>query len=141
MAGEMSKRARHPFSQWPDFSEWLEGFPFGRESAEQYIRVEEFDEEGSHVIQAELPGIDPARDAEITVVDGVLTIKAERSEEHREKQRSEFRYGSFTRSIPLPSQAREEDVRATYADGILTVTVPMDITRPTARRIEISGKQ
>ena len=52
------------------------------------------------IVRAELPGMDPDNDFEITVENGTLTIHAERREEHKQAHRSEFRYGSFTRSIP-----------------------------------------
>ena len=61
--------------------------------------------------------------------DGTLKIQAERKErsEHKDKAsyRSEFRYGSFTRSIPLPPGTREEDIKASYKNGILEVRVPV----------------
>ncbi|MDH6580493.1 Hsp20/alpha crystallin family protein [Kitasatospora sp. MAP5-34] len=137
MAGDIMRK-RLPLTAWhPDLPEWFEGLPFLRPTDQQYIRVEEFEQDGTYVVQAELPGIDPGKDAEITVQDGVLTIRAERSEEHRDKHRSEFRYGSFQRTVQLPSQAKEEDVSATYADGVLTVKVPLDTGKPTARQIQI----
>ena len=54
---------------------------------------------------------------------GQLTIKAERTERKETKGRSEFSYGSFTRSVTLPAGANEEDIKATYDKGILTVSV------------------
>lgn len=133
-------RKKRPFSPWhPDLSEWFEGFPFGLRlpSEPHLIRIEEFEKDGAYVVQAELPGIDPERDVQITVQDRTLTIQAERSEEKREKQRSEFHYGSFTRSVQLPAQAKEEEVAASYAKGVLTVTVPLDTERPAARQVKV----
>ena len=63
------------------------------------IRLEDEIEDGHYVVRAELPGIDPAKDVDITVRDGQLTIKAERSEKKETKGRSEFSYGSFVRSV------------------------------------------
>jgi HSP20 family protein len=74
----------------------------------------------------------------ITVGDGVLTIRAERSEEKVEKHRSEFRYGSFQRSIRLPAGAREDDISAAYRDGILTVTVPLSEEKQPRRQITVT---
>jgi Hsp20/alpha crystallin family len=69
------------------------------------------------------PGSTPDNDVEVTVSDGTLSIKAERREETKLDEklgfRSEFRYGSYTRTIGLPIGATEEDVKATYRDGIL----------------------
>ncbi|MEV0532861.1 Hsp20/alpha crystallin family protein [Kitasatospora sp. NPDC050463] len=133
-------RRWHSSSPWhPDLSEWFESLPFGlRFPSDQHpIRIEEFERDGAYVVEAELPGIDPDEDVEITVQDGTLTIRAERSEEHKDKQRSEFRYGSFVRTIQLPAQAKEDEVAATYAKGVLRVTVPLGTERPAARQIEV----
>ncbi|MDH6121050.1 HSP20 family protein [Kitasatospora sp. GAS204A] len=133
---------KKPFSPWhPDLSEWFENFPFGRSGEQNSIRIEEFERDGALVVLAELPGIDPEKDVEITVRDRSLTIQAERTEEQRDKRRSEFRYGSFTRTIPLPAQAKEEEVTAGYAKGLLTVTVPLDTERPAARQVRIKHEE
>ena len=83
----------------------------------------------SRPVRAELPDIDPDKDVELSVVDGVLHIRAEREEksEHKGKDsyRSEFRYGSFSRDVPLPAGCSEKDVKATYRDGVLEIRVPM----------------
>jgi HSP20 family molecular chaperone IbpA len=89
----------------------------------QLLRVEDYTDEQQYVLRAELPGIDPDRDIELTVQDGVLTLKAERREERTDTHRSEFRYGTFTRSLTLPAGADEKDVRATYRNGILEIRV------------------
>lgn len=94
------------------------------------IRVEEFHENSTVVVRAELPGVDPDKDIEITVTDGALQIRAHREERHQEEQegryRSEFRYGSFMRRVPLPQGASDADVKATYHDGILEVRIPVE---------------
>ncbi|HEU0042734.1 MAG TPA: Hsp20/alpha crystallin family protein, partial [Jiangellaceae bacterium] len=89
------------------------------------------------VLRAELPGIDPARDVEIEIGDGRLTISGERREEHKEKTRREFHYGSFSRTVSLPAGAHEEDVTASYTDGVLEVRVPITTARPQTRKVEI----
>jgi HSP20 family molecular chaperone IbpA len=83
------------------------------------IRIEEHLAVGAYVLRAELPGIDPAKDVEITVTEGVLTLRAERSEETTEKDRSEFRYGTFARSVRLPAGAKGDEATAEYKDGVL----------------------
>ncbi len=101
------------------------------------MRLEEFRDGDDVVVRAELPGIDPLRDLAITVGDGVLTIAAERREESSEGERgkpgyrSEFRYGSLRRVLPVPHRVRAGDARATYVDGILEVRLPLS-TAPTA---------
>ena len=52
------------------------------------------------MVRAELPGIDPVKDVDITYTDGVLRLAVTRTEEHKDKRRSEFRYGTFQRTIP-----------------------------------------
>jgi len=101
------------------------------------IRIEDFVEDNRYQVHAEIPGIDPEKDVEITVSDGVLVIKAERSEEKKDKHRSEFRYGSLVRTIRLPMAADEGKVTASYSDGILTVTIPLTEVKKPARQVSI----
>jgi HSP20 family protein len=95
----------------------------------EWLRVEEFVDDATLVVRAEVPGIDPEKDVDISVAEGMLRISATKQEksEHKEKDsyRSEFRYGSFVRSIRLPEGCREQDITATYADGVLEVRLPM----------------
>jgi HSP20 family protein len=107
------------------------------------IRVEETVAEDKLVIRAELPGVDPDKDVEISISDGVLTINAERKEEKSEEKDgntfSEFRYGSFTRSLTIPRDVTVDQVTATFKDGILSVTVPMPKAKaPTATKVPIA---
>lgn len=92
------------------------------------MKVEEYVEDGTCVIRAELPGIDPDTDVDLTVEDGILHLTAtreERSEEERpDGYRTEFHYGSLRRSMRLPEGANADDITATYSDGILEVRVP-----------------
>lgn len=106
------------------------------------IRVEEYIDGNAMVIKAEMPGIDPEKDVEISIADGLLHIQAERREEseHQSKDgfRSEFRYGSFFRDIPLPAGATESDVKAAYHDGVLTVRVPVPERNATPAKIPVT---
>ena len=95
------------------------------------IRLEDELKEGRYEVRAELPGVDPAKDVDITVRDGVLTIKAERTEKES-NGRSEFSYGSFVRAVSLPQGADEDAITASYDKGILTVSVP--VTEPSRPR-------
>ena len=67
----------------PDLFGWIEaGLPGAHPAPGTHgIRVEERLTDGTYVLRAELPGIDPAKDVEITVTEGVLTLRAERSED------------------------------------------------------------
>lgn len=103
--------------------------------------VDVFDRDEDLVIRAELPGIDPEKDVEITLREGVLTIRGERRHEARSTQngmeRIESATGSFSRSVALPEGVTEEDVRAQYENGILEVVVPGAAKLSGVRRIPI----
>jgi HSP20 family molecular chaperone IbpA len=115
---------RHPRSWLPDWSDLWTGFPsLAGLRPGHLIRLEDEMTDGHYLLRAELPGIDPAKDVDITVRDGQLTIKAQRSEKTEAKGRSEFCYGSLTRSVTLPAGANEDDIKASYDKGILTVDV------------------
>jgi len=142
----MTTPARRERPMFAELVDWLEGGfptlpvmrPFG---GAQVMRVEDYVEGSQYVVRAELPGIDPEKDVEITVDDGVLSIKAERREEKKQSHRSEFRYGAFTRSMTLPTGTDENDVTATYGDGILEVRVGIKAEKkPEAKRISIGKK-
>ncbi|NKX49186.1 Hsp20 family protein [Arthrobacter deserti] len=94
-----------------------------------WLRVEEFRDGSIMVVRAELPGVDPDNDVDISIRESTLHIRAERREQTEEKSRegyrSEFKYGSFSRTVALPPGCRQEDVSATYRDGILEVRIPV----------------
>ena len=115
---------RDPRTMFPDLVDWFEApFMTLRPYLAQPIRIEDYVEDDHYVIRAELAGIDPEKDVEITVDSGYLTIRAERADKTEGKHRSEFRYGSFSRTIGLPPNADEDAVTASYRDGILTISV------------------
>jgi HSP20 family protein len=122
-------------SDWfdmPDLTRWFDRV--GR--FDDFIRIEETVSDGTLVVKAELPGIDPDHDVDISVAQGILTIHAERREdtvsETPGRTRSEFRYGSFSRSLAVPTSVKTSDIKATYHDGILTVAVPMPVQKQAA---------
>ncbi|MFJ6003821.1 Hsp20/alpha crystallin family protein [Arthrobacter sp. NPDC092385] len=93
------------------------------------IRVEEFVDGKELVVRAEMPGVDPDKDIEVSIENAFLRIRAERQEKEERKDkgrfRSEFRYGSFQRDIQLPEGVKEEEIKATYTDGVLEVRTPL----------------
>lgn len=127
-------------------SDMMEAFRrlFGADLVEpSWLRVEEFIDDGAQVVRVELPGVNPEKDVDISVVNGVLRISARREEreEHKEKDsyRSEFRYGSFVRELALPEGCREEDVTASYADGVLEVRAPMrQVEAPEPKKVPVT---
>jgi HSP20 family protein len=94
-------------------------------------------------ITAELPGV-KKEDIHVHVVDGVLTLEAETSQEDREEKegkliRQERRYGKFMRSFNLGSDVHEGDIKASFEDGVLTLQAPKIVEQPPQRRrIEVS---
>jgi HSP20 family molecular chaperone IbpA len=139
---EVARRGTNPFAAILD---WIESGPtatFRKLSETPYIPVEDYVEKGTYVLRAELPGVDPATDVEVTIESGHLTIRGERREEKKDKNHQEFQYGSFSRTVPVPASVRAEDVKATYADGVLEVRVPMPAGETGASKIEIEhGKR
>lgn len=110
--------------------EWMRTMPVMRTPViEDVIRVDEYQEDDTLVVRAELPGIDPDKDVELTVSEGLLRINAQRRLEHKAEDkgylRHELRYGTFTRSLPLPDGVSEEDITASYRDGILEIRIPL----------------
>lgn len=103
------------------------------------FRVEEELREDAYVLRAELPGVDPEKDVQLSVADGILTIHFERREQTAAAKRSEFRYGEFARSVRLPAGVDPEHVTAEYTDGVLEVMVPIPKPAET-RTIAITRK-
>jgi HSP20 family protein len=91
------------------------------------------------VIRAELPGLDPENDIEVTVDGRMLTIRAERHHEDTGPYRSEFRYGSLARAVRLPARVDAADVTARYDKGVLEVSVPVRVVKPEGTRIPIES--
>jgi HSP20 family protein len=129
---------RRQFRQMPDFSDLMDPLQqlFGVKPQSPYgIRVETHYEQDTFVVRGELPGIDPASDVEVSVADGLLTLQAERAEKLDEQEHhTEFRYGSFSRTLRLPQGAKQDTITAAYHDGIITVRVPMDKSAKAAGR-------
>lgn len=89
--------------------------------------VDVVEKDNAFELTAELPGLD-AKNIELSLSDDVLTIKGEKNEEKEEKTKdryvSERRYGSFRRSLQLPSSVDPAKIEAAYKSGVLTVTLP-----------------
>jgi len=126
------------------FPAWAQrwGFPdVSRMFAGSEMKLEEYRDNGTLVVRAELPGVDPDKDIDVTVHDGLLSIRAERTASSKSQQKdhfqSEFHYGAFHRTLPLPTGTGAEAVEATYTDGILEVRLPVD-DGPRTRKVQIT---
>lgn len=94
-------------------------------------------------IRVELPGVSE-KDVEVSVDNNTLTVRGEKHFEQEEKDKdyyfSERRYGSFERSFRLPEDVKEADIKASYKNGILTLSLPKSEPRHQAsRKIDIKA--
>lgn len=98
------------------------------------------EEEHGYVIVADVPGVDP-KDIEVTMEDGVLSIKGERvresTDERKGYHREERVHGTFHRRFSLPDSANPEGITATGRNGVLEVTIPKQ-EKLQPRRIEVN---
>jgi HSP20 family molecular chaperone IbpA len=83
---------------------------------------------GDLIVKLELPGIDPEKDVRIQIEDDVLMIRGERETKEEVKEQDFYRmesaYGSFERRLPIPEGVKEDDIVATYAEGVLEIALP-----------------
>ena len=126
---------------FPDLADWLESPWTGPPPflTGQVFRLEEATRDDRYVIRAELPGLDPENDIEVTVEGRILTIRAERRQQDDGPCRSEFRYGSLARAVRLPARVEAADVSARYDNGVLEVSVPVRVVKPEGTRIPIEN--
>ncbi|MBO9541803.1 Hsp20/alpha crystallin family protein [bacterium] len=102
-----------------------------------------YEKDGEVFIEAELPGMD-IKDVEITSTENTLTLKGETTRETEVKEenfhRAERRFGSFVRTVELPSPINPEQARASFKDGVLTIHAPL-AAGATPKRISVEGEQ
>lgn len=110
-------------------------------ASELGIRVETVRENPGWVVRAELPGLDPATDLDVQVAGDVLRLRAHRREETRRDGHSEFRYGFLERVLRLPAGTVVDEVSADYADGVLTVSLPVRPTATAPEKIAITRRK
>jgi len=115
------------------------GSPLG--FVEPRVDVAETDREFE--ITAELPGLDE-KDVEVTLSEGVLTIRGEKKTEAEEKKKDYYRversYGSFQRSFALPESVDDEGIGASFEKGVLKLTLPKTAeARKKQRKIEVKA--
>ena len=103
--------------------------------------IDVFEKDNRLFTKIDLPGM-KKEDVKVEVADGHLAISGERKSEAETKKdnfyRCEREYGSFYRAVPLPDGVKLEDVKATFADGVLEVSVPLPAkAEPKVRTVEI----
>lgn len=92
-------------------------------------------------ITMELPGVEE-KDIDVSLHEGVVTVKGEKSAAHEEKGDtwffSERQFGSFSRTFRLPADAAQDKIGAELKDGVLTISVPKTTPQePAARKVSI----
>jgi HSP20 family protein len=112
----------------------------GADQSSWMPQVETFRRGDKLVVRADLPGT-KREDVNVEVEDGVLTISGERHDEREEKSdeffRSERSYGQFRRAIPLPQGVGNDQVDATFKDGVLEVAFPAPKQQERKSKIQI----
>ena len=135
---------KDPRTVVPDIIEWFEEpFLTLKPYLGQAIKIEDYTEDDHYVVRAEIAGIDPEKELEVWAGSGYLTIRAVRSGKLEDKHRTEFRYGSFSRTVQLPSDADTDDVTTEYSHGVLTIKLGLKGQQLGAmRRVQVaSGEQ
>lgn len=112
-------------------------------SGQTLPKIDFKDAGNAYQLDAELPGV-PAKDVEVSVVNGVLTVKGELKSEQEEKDKNYIRversYGHFERSLGLPDDADDAKISANSKDGVLTITIPKKPgAKPETRKIEVKA--
>jgi HSP20 family protein len=124
--GEMTG-LRRAMDRWLD-----EGMPrpwrmLGWDSGEGNVTLDVYETDEALVVRASLPGVKP-EDVEVTITGETLTIKGESKREEEEKKTNYYRqeswYGTFARSLTLPSQVEAEKTEAIFEHGVLKLTIP-----------------
>jgi len=89
--------------------------------------IDVYEEKDSVVVKAELPGMTKG-DIEVNLEGENLTIKGEKKEDKEVKEDNYYRrersYGSFLRTVALPSEVKQDEVKASFKDGILEIRMP-----------------
>ena len=105
-------------------------------------RVDIKERDDHYEVTAELPGVNK-EDVHITLEDGILSLEAETRQEDKEEEngkviRQERRYGKYRRSFNLGGNVHEEDISASFENGVLKLTAPKAKEEtPVQRRIEV----
>ena len=120
---------------------WKNSFDFGPFKNQRFPAADISETDDMVEVKAELPGMDP-KEIDVSVDNGVLTIRGEKKFEDEEKKgdyhRIERSYGSFFRSFQLPHEVDEKKVKAKYKDGVLHLTLPKSASAK-PKRIEIAS--
>jgi len=117
----------------------------GRQSQAWVPTLDVWESDDSVVYAFDLPGV-PQDAISVEVEDGALTVTATRERDEKidadRYHRYERRYGSFTRTVGLPQGVSDDQISASYADGVLEITVPKpEQSKPKRVEISVGGDQ
>ena len=129
-----------PSLRWPSFRS--SALPA---SAAWSPKIDVFEKDDRLVTRADLPGL-KRDDVSVQVVGGRLVLSGERKREAEEKKDSFYRiereYGTFYRAVPLPDGVNLEGIKATFADGVLEVSVPLPAAPAShVRQVEVEAPE
>jgi HSP20 family protein len=131
---QMTAELDRAIERWPSFR-WAPFEPVADSAVAWSPRIDVFEKDNRLVTRVDLPGT-KKEDVSVEVAEGHLVLFGERHRESDPKKdnvyRTEREYGSFYRAVPLPDGVKPEDVKASFSDGVLEVTVPLG-ERPEAR--------
>ena len=141
MLRHLSSDLDRMFEDWSSFRRPFFGRLAIPEPAPWFPKVDVFQRDNRLITRVDLPGM-KREDVAVEIVEGQLTLSGERKRETEEKKdqlfRSEREYGSFYRTVPLPEGVKAEDIKATFADGVLEVSMPLPARmKSEAQRIQI----
>lgn len=109
-----------------------------------YLPLDIVDHEDAYEIRTAVPGFTP-EEVEVTYSDGVLNISAQHGKDSTTKNdsgtylRRELAFGNYARSVQLPGEVKQDEIKASFDSGILTVTIPK-VPRAQPVKIQITGK-
>lgn len=116
----------------------------GLNNDEGSLALDVYEKDGNLVVEASLPGY-KKDEIDVQVHDGILSIKAQRSEEHEEGEkggkyyRRERSWGSVSRRVALPGIVEDSQVDAELKNGVLRLTIPVP-EKASPKQIEIKGE-
>jgi HSP20 family protein len=124
-SGELSALQREMNRLFEQFFDGLPGLDIASRGWTPRLDMAEMKD--SLIITAELPGLE-AKDVEVAIAGDTLTIKGEKKQDHEERDEThhvmERTYGTFSRMVRLPAPVAADKIKATFKNGVLTISLP-----------------
>lgn len=149
LRGDIDRAFDRMFTDWPRFGSLTQPGAFGNgdffgKATALAPSVDITEDDNAYEITAEMPGVEE-KDVDITVKDDRLTLRGEKKSEKEEKKKdyhmTERSYGSFERSFTLPANVDPDKIKADFAKGVLTLTLPKTAeAKAKERKIAIKTK-